>query len=91
MCEQGQKCENNFAIFKQNNTLKLLNGLSGNLGFPDFLQKMFHNINCCSLSSVVVNLLYFIYHKFSIYSLSIYLLYIPTYSFFIVLIRLYLL
>ena len=57
MYEPAQKCENN-AIFKQNYTLVLFIslkmaicccfGLTGNLEFPDFLQKKFYNINCCS-------------------------------------------
>ena len=54
MYEPAQKCEN-FAIFKQNYTLKVFVafkransccfGLRGNLDFPDFLQKQFYNIN----------------------------------------------
>ena len=50
MSEPAQKCEN-YAIFKQNYTLKLFVafkmaysccfGLWGNLDFPDFLQKSF--------------------------------------------------
>ena len=54
MSEPAEKCEN-YAIFKQNYTpelliaLKMVNssffGLSGNLDFPDFLQKKFYNIN----------------------------------------------
>ena len=56
MSEPALKCENN-AIFKQNYSLKLFIafkmdysfcfGLRGNLGFPDFLQKKFYNINFC--------------------------------------------
>ena len=54
MSEPAQKCEN-YAIFKQNYTLELLNALEmvyyccfslgGNLDFLDFLQKKFFNIN----------------------------------------------
>ena len=54
MTEPAQKCEN-YAIFKQNYTQKLLIsfkisyyccfGLRGNLEFPDFLQKKFYYIN----------------------------------------------
>ena len=54
MPEPAQKWEN-YAIFKQNYTLELFIalkmayccclGLRGNLDFPDFLQKMFYNIN----------------------------------------------
>ena len=50
MSEPAQKCEN-YAIFKQNYTLKLFVAfkmaysccfsLGGNLDFPDFLQKKF--------------------------------------------------
>ena len=53
MYEPALKCENN-AIFKQNYFLELFIalkmayccclGLRGNLDFPDFLQKKFHNI-----------------------------------------------
>ena len=49
MPEPAQKCENNEAIFNQNNGHKLFIafkmaysccfGLRGNLDFPDFLQK----------------------------------------------------
>ena len=54
MSEPAQKCENK-AIFKQNNALELFIslkiaisccfGISGNLGFPHFLQIKFYNIN----------------------------------------------
>ena len=54
MSEPAQKCEN-YAIFKQNYTLKLFVAfkmaysccfsLGGNLDFPDFLQKKFYNID----------------------------------------------
>ena len=54
MSESALKCENN-AIFKQNYAQKLFIsfkisysccfGLSGNLEFPDFLQKKFYNID----------------------------------------------
>ena len=58
MSEPAQKCEN-YAIFKQNYTPELLIALKmvyycffclrGNLDFPDFLQKMFFNINSISI------------------------------------------
>ena len=54
MSEPAQKCEN-YAIFKQNYTLKLFVAfkmaysccfsLGGNLDFLDFLQKKFYNID----------------------------------------------
>ena len=57
MFEPALKCQDN-AIFKQNNSLKLLItfkmaysccfSLGGNLDFPDFLQKKFYNIDCRS-------------------------------------------
>ena len=55
MSESTLKCENNESIFRQNYAQKLFIafkmaysfcfGLSGNLDFPDFLQKNFYNIN----------------------------------------------
>ena len=62
MSEPAQKCEN-YAIFKQNYTLKLFVAfkmaysccfsLGGNLDFPEFLQKKFYNINYCSCVAIM--------------------------------------
>ena len=66
MSETALRCEN-YAIFKQNYTQKLLIsfkisyyccfGLRGNLEFPDFLQKKFYNINYWLINFELVRML----------------------------------